>query len=107
MSRFKSLLCAAAFAVTATPALAITDGELDGNAHPYVGLMVAQDANGDPLWRCTGTLLSPTLFLTAGHCTEAPAARAQIWFNADVTDAALNNYPAAGQVGGTTYTHPS
>jgi hypothetical protein len=27
---------------------AVTDGELDGNGHPYVGLMVAQDAAGRP-----------------------------------------------------------
>jgi hypothetical protein len=40
-------------------ASAITDGELDGNRHPYVGLMVAQDAKGTPLWRCSGTLLAP------------------------------------------------
>ena len=32
-------------------------------------LDVAQDADGNPLWRCSGTLLSSTLFLTAGHCT--------------------------------------
>ena len=62
----------------------ITDGVLDGNGHPYVGLMVAQDAKGKPLWRCSGTLLSSQLFLTAGHCTEAPAAHVEIWFQADV-----------------------
>ncbi|MCU0501352.1 MAG: trypsin-like serine protease, partial [Anaerolineae bacterium] len=66
------------------PAAAITDGEPDGERHPYVGLMVAQDANHNPLWRCSGTLLSPTLFLTAGHCTESPAAHVEIWFVADV-----------------------
>jgi hypothetical protein len=54
-------------------AAAITDGQLDGNGHPYVGLMVAQDASGAPLWRCSGALMSPTIFLTAGHCTEAPS----------------------------------
>lgn len=93
--------------IMAVPAVAITDGELDGNGHPYVGLMVAQDANGNPLWRCSGTLLSPTLFLTAGHCTEAPAAHAEIWFDADV-DAGRpgNGYPFNGQAGGTPYTHP-
>ena len=36
------------------------------------------------MWRCSGTLLSWTLFLTAGHCTEAPAAHVEIWFDADV-----------------------
>jgi secreted trypsin-like serine protease len=88
-------------------ARAVTDGELDGEGHPYVGLMVAQDADGHPLWRCSGTLLSPTLFLTAGHCTEAPAAHAEIWFASDVESGIpANGYPFTGDVGGTTYTHP-
>ena len=43
-------------AMIAVPASAITDGELDGEQHPYVGLMVAQLADGTPLWRCSGTL---------------------------------------------------
>jgi len=88
-------------------ATAVTDGQLDGNGHPYVGLMVAQDAKGNPLWRCSGTLLSSRLFLTAGHCTEAPAAHAEIWFAADVQSGIPDNgYPNKGDIGGTTYTHP-
>src|SRR5215207_1916865 len=88
-------------------ASAVTDGELDGNRHPYVGLMVAQDANGNPLWRCSGTLLNSTLFLTAGHCTEAPAAHVEIWFASDVESGIPENgYPNKGDVGGTPYTHP-
>jgi hypothetical protein len=88
-------------------ASAITYGELDGEGHPYVGLMVAQDAYGNPLWRCSGTLLSPTLFLTAGHCTEAPAERVEIWFDADVESGIPGNgYPFDGDVSGTPYTHP-
>jgi hypothetical protein len=88
-------------------AMAITDGELDGDGHPYVGLMVAQDADGLAMWRCSGTLISPTVFLTAGHCTEAPAAHVEIWFDADV-DAGRpgNGYPFDGEVGGTPHTHP-
>ena len=90
------------------PVGAVTDGELDGDGHPYVGLMVAQDADGNPLWRCSGTLLSSTLFLTAGHCTEAPAAHAEIWFASDVESGIPGNgYPFNGDAGGTTYTHPS
>jgi hypothetical protein len=86
---------------------AVTDGELDGNRHPYVGLMVAQDKKGTPLWRCSGTLLSERLFLTAGHCTEAPAAHVEIWFDADVEHfIPANGYPNTGDVGGTPYTHP-
>jgi secreted trypsin-like serine protease len=101
-----ALGAAAMLAASATTAHAVTDGQLDGDGHPYVGLMVAQAADGTPLWRCTGTLLSPTLFLTAGHCTEAPAAHVEIWFDADVTDAVAQRYPNTGDVGGTPYTHP-
>lgn len=90
-----------------SPVAAVTDGEPDGDGHPYVGLMIAQTAEGDPLWRCSGTLLSPTLFLTAGHCTEAPTAHVEIWFDADVESGIpANGYPFTGEVGGTPYTHP-
>jgi phage tail protein X len=71
--------------------------------------MVAQTAAGQPLWRCSGTLISAKLFLTAGHCTEAPAGHVEIWFDADVEagiDAGTNNYPFKGDVGGTPFTHP-
>ena len=92
----------------AAPAGAVTDGTLDGNGHPYVGLMVAQDASGTPLWRCSGTLLSPTVYLTAGHCTESPAAHVEIWFAADVQSGVpANGYPTKGDVGGTPHTIPS
>jgi hypothetical protein len=47
----------------------ITFGKPDGNAHPHVGtLLFAQ--NGVKYFSCTGTLISPTVMLTAGHCTE-------------------------------------
>jgi V8-like Glu-specific endopeptidase len=109
MCKLLALLAAlaTALAIGLVPAGAVTDGELDGEGHPYVGLMVAQDSNGNPLWRCTGTLLSSTLFLTAGHCTEAPAAHIEIWFDADVESGIpANGYPNNGDVGGTPYTHP-
>jgi secreted trypsin-like serine protease len=101
------IILVASVLIMAGPVAAITDGELDGDGHPYVGLMVAQDEAGTPLWRCSGTLISPTIFLTAGHCTEAPAAHAEIWFAADV-QAGLpdNGYPNKGEAGGKTYTHP-
>jgi V8-like Glu-specific endopeptidase len=93
---------------TVGAAHAVTDGELDGEGHPHVGLMIAQDGKGNPLWRCSGTLISPTLFLTAGHCTESPAKHVEIWFDADVESGiADNGYPYNGEVGGTPYTHPS
>ena len=73
-------------AAVVSSASAITHGRPDGNAHPYVGLMVALDKDGVPLWRCSGSLLSATVFLTAGHCTEAPAAHVEIWFAAGPID---------------------
>jgi secreted trypsin-like serine protease len=71
-------------AVAVFPVGAVTDGQPDGEGHPFVGLMIAYDENGDALWRCSGTLLSSTVFLTAGHCTESPAVSATVWFDADV-----------------------
>ncbi len=109
MSKTIALLAAlvVALAIGVGPAGAITDGELDGDRHPYVGLMVAQDKKGNPLWRCSGTLLSSKLFLTAGHCTEAPTAHVEIWFDADVQSGIpANGYPNKGWVGGKPYTHP-
>ena len=104
------LIVIAALTIVATiPTVrAVTDGELDGNRHPFVGLMVAQNADGDPLWRCSGTLLSARVFLTAGHCTEAPAAHIEIWFASDVESGIpQNGYPFTGDVGGTPFTHPN
>jgi hypothetical protein len=92
--------------VAVIPAAAIKYGEYDGDAHPYVGLMVAQDAAGNPLWRCSGTLIAEDVFLTAGHCTEAPAAHAEIWFYSTETEVLANGYPFVGQTGGDVYTHP-
>lgn len=86
-------------------ASAVTDGYEDGDGHPYVGLMVAS-IGGAPQWRCSGTLISPTLFLTAGHCTFG-ADHVEIWFDADVTNAAAHGYPFTGDVGGTPYSHPN
>lgn len=103
-----TLLAVVAMAGAAVAAVsAITYGELDGDGHPYVGLMVAQDANGKPLWRCSGALISAKIFLTAGHCAEAPAAHVEIWFEADVQSGIpANGYPNKGDVGGAPYTHP-
>jgi Trypsin len=97
---------AAAALLTSLPAHAIKYGELDGDEHPNVGLMIALDASGAPMWRCSGTLVSPRHYLTAGHCTYG-AARVTIWFDADVESGIPGNgYPFAGQVSGTPHTHP-
>ena len=53
--------------LTARRSAAITFGERDGDAHPYVGLLVVEDVSGD-FFICSGTLIAPTVFLTAAHC---------------------------------------
>jgi hypothetical protein len=109
MRRTLALLAAvvASLVLLSTPAWAVTDGVPDSeNDYPFVGLMVAQDDEGNPMWRCSGTLISPTLFLTAGHCTYG-ADHVEIWFDWDVESGIPENgYPYEGDVGGTPYTHP-
>jgi Trypsin len=61
----------------ATPATAITNGQPDAGEHPYVGELFfyvpdeVDDRFTDPgsWFSCSGTLISSTVVLTAGHCT--------------------------------------
>ena len=68
--------------VLALPAAAITDGQPDNDGHPYVGLMVAQDASGNPLWRCSGTLLSADGLPHRGTLHRGTRSEGEIWFAA-------------------------
>jgi len=57
---------------------AIKNGVADANAHPYVGeLLFYVPSEPDPRFNdpggwftCSGTLVSPTVMVTAGHCTS-------------------------------------
>src|SRR5262249_366919 len=92
------LLLAVAIAVgIAVPAGAITFGQLDGNGHPNVGGLVVDDG-GQKFLICSGTLVSPTVFVTAGHCTTG-FDEAWVTFDPDPTNAASLHH-------GTAYTHP-
>src|ERR1700738_4832308 len=63
------MVLAALIASIASPAWAITNGSPDGADHPEVGALIADKAYPDGTWSyCTGTLISPTVFLTAAHC---------------------------------------
>ena len=74
----------------------ITHGTLDGAAHPAVVLIVI-DSAGSPLYRCSGTLLSPKVVVTAGHCTgeQGEFSGMRVFTESDVQNGD-NNYPYAG-----------
>jgi secreted trypsin-like serine protease len=52
----------------AAGAINTTGGEFDGTDHAAVGGLLVQTDEGVSLI-CSGTLISPTVFLTASHCT--------------------------------------
>ena len=117
-------IAAAATAVVAVgPAGAVQGGSFDSqNTYDYVGLSVFY-YHGIPLWRCSGTLISPRVYVTAGHCTGldpdigvAPDS-AQIWFTQGPLHsgnypfdgsscAGYTGYPCSGDVGGAPTPHP-
>lgn len=86
-------------------ASAVTDGELDGNGHPQVVLLLMETESGAK-YRCSATLLSPTVVLTAGHCTsnygyieeEGDYVAMRVFTESDVQAGigTTNNYPYAG-----------
>lgn len=61
-------IATATLLASVAPAAAITKTYEKDFEHPFVGLFVGYDAAGEFAGRCSGSLLSPTVFLTAGHC---------------------------------------
>lgn len=98
----------AVLAIGAAPAGAITGNFAADNTHTYVGLIAFYDDHDVFTHRCSGSLLTPTVFLTAGHCTDATtgATNARLWFQqdagADFDSAtgtpAKSGYPVASDV---------
>lgn len=92
------LTVVAVLAIAVISVGAITDGELDGEDHPHVVLLL-MEVGGEPMYRCSGTLLSPTVLLTAGHCVsnypDEPYSGMRVFTESDV-DGGDNDYPYAG-----------
>lgn len=93
------LILAVMLSAMAGSVSAITWGQPDGEGHPNVVAILFQRPDG--LYSCTGTLLTPYVVLTAGHCTEeAGVVNIRTWVRNDPDiDAAiaaeLPNYPGA------------
>ena len=97
-----TLLAAAVLAVGTADA--ITLGDLDGTAHPYVGLVALYD-DGVYKGRCSGVLVSSTVALTAAHCiADTNADRARLYLEPTVTDDL--SVPTTG-LPGTPRAHPA
>lgn len=98
------------------PSAAITNGTPDGGDHPYVGILVFDVfdpllGENVPAWRCSGSLISENVVLTAGHCTDGAVA-ARVWFDERLQDDdgtfLVPDYAGGGVVAieGAPYTNP-
>ncbi len=103
----------------APSAVAITGGTPDGETHPNVGLILFYDPDGR--FRCSATLVSPTVLLTAAHCTDGTLGSTLVTFDSVIAEQPPSPFPvaadpsvgytpeeiaAAGYLSGTAYTHP-
>lgn len=103
--------------ITAAGLHAVTFGEPDGTRHPYVGTIIFQTTSG--FFSCSTTLLSPTVLLTAGHCTSEGGVRnLNTWatFTEKISFAGRQNYPSLaaflddkknGWIKGDAHPHPN
>jgi hypothetical protein len=106
-------------AVPSLSASAITGGEPDGNGHPNVGLILFYMPDGR--FRCTATLVSPTVLVTAAHCTLGTKGKTLVTFDSVIAEQPPSPFPvaadpangytqaeleAAGYKSGTAYAHP-
>ncbi|MGZ4337579.1 MAG: trypsin-like serine protease [Gaiellaceae bacterium] len=63
------LFCTSLALLVPGSAVAVTNGIPDGSGHPNVGALVVDLPGSGLTVVCSGTLIAPKVFLTAGHCT--------------------------------------
>lgn len=97
MSRSRILAFATSLAIAVTAigasASAITDGNIDGEEHPNVAMLLYYTAEGR--FRCSGTLVSPTVVLTAAHCTEGTIGKTMVSFETTIALEPPSGLPVA------------
>lgn len=85
MRKLRSLLglavAGAALMTAAAPVSAITGGTADLEGHPGVSMIVWYEAAGR--FRCTATLVTPTVLVTAAHCTTGAIGHTLVTFASD------------------------
>jgi hypothetical protein len=113
-----AIVVVAALAASITPATAITGGEPDGNRHPNVAMIVFYQPDGR--FRCSATLASPTVLVTAAHCTDGVRGKTIVTFDTvaptvtpraaddpgDGTSQTGYTSAPAGWLAGTPHAHP-
>ncbi|MDQ4491791.1 trypsin-like serine protease [Sinomonas sp. ASV486] len=108
-------VCSLAF--IAAPAQASTGGTADGDAHPGVAMIAFYSPDGR--FRCSAALVSPTVLLTAAHCTSDTVGKVLVDFRPVVAEAPPSGLPVAanpsagytaadltGRITGTAQAHP-
>jgi hypothetical protein len=80
-------------ATSLVPASAITGGEPDGNGHPNVGVILFYMPDGR--FRCTATLVSPTVLVTAAHCTKGTLGKTLVTFDSVIAEQPPSPFPVA------------
>lgn len=70
-STISILLVIVLLLATVSTVFAISNGQPDGNNHPYVGMAIGP-ATGGGYWVCSVAAISPTMVVTAAHCFEGP-----------------------------------
>ena len=86
--------------VAPAPAGAITGGTVDtANKYSNVGIIAFYDATGR--YRCTATLVTPTVLLTAAHCTTGTIGKTIVNFDWFIDDAPPSSLPRAADDTGT------